>query len=179
MAETVQENTGPRLSRRNFFRNLARTGLHEGMKHAGLSEENYDDFTPPGRLFVATSSDTLRPFVPEIAAERCNGCDACIRLCPHQALVFVGAGDGECYEIHPENCSGCKVCVDVCEQDAITLNVWKSSQQDKVSLQYGRCTACGASFHIPEVQSMVENRQRCRICSQHNHYQNLYQVLEQ
>ncbi len=54
----------------------------------------------------------------EITAELCDGCDACVRVCPADAIA------GEKDHIHvidAEECIKCGTCLDVCAKDAVVV----------------------------------------------------------
>ncbi|MBQ9032015.1 MAG: 4Fe-4S binding protein [Parasporobacterium sp.] len=48
--------------------------------------------------------------------EKCNGCTACIPVCPKQAIS--GGGELTCF-IDEERCSNCGQCIGICPQQAI------------------------------------------------------------
>lgn len=52
-----------------------------------------------------------------IIKELCNGCGACLQVCPNQAIVqrFKGA------EVDQDRCQDCEECIFVCPNGAITL----------------------------------------------------------
>lgn len=50
-----------------------------------------------------------------VDANRCNGCGACITICPQEAISLIGATA----RIDPKLCRGCGRCVDVCMSGAI------------------------------------------------------------
>ena len=54
--------------------------------------------------------------VYEIAAERCNGCQACLRACPAEAVT--GARK-EVHAIDPQRCIACGACYDACPSQAV------------------------------------------------------------
>ena len=54
--------------------------------------------------------------VYEIAAERCNGCQACLRACPAEAVT--GARKGV-HAIDPQRCLACGACYDACPSQAV------------------------------------------------------------
>jgi NADH-quinone oxidoreductase subunit F len=54
--------------------------------------------------------------VYEIAAERCNGCQACLRACPAEAVT--GARKGV-HTIDPQRCIACGACYDACPSQAV------------------------------------------------------------
>jgi Pyruvate/2-oxoacid:ferredoxin oxidoreductase delta subunit len=172
-----QAVTAPPLSRRGFLKTLARTGLQEATQRTRPAERDREDCMPPGKLLPSTSAQTRWPFVPMLQERLCRGCDACVRLCPHQAIVLKDVGARECYELYPENCSGCGICVDVCAQHAISLARWRAQDQHRVALQPGKCNVCGVPFHVPVTGQTAKNP-HCPICSERNHYKNLFQVLE-
>lgn len=59
-----------------------------------------------------------QPLQPRIDASLCNGCGACIPLCPASAL---GWKDGKAALLHPDLCTYCAACEEVCEPGAIEL----------------------------------------------------------
>jgi heterodisulfide reductase subunit A len=77
----------------------------------------------------------LDPFVAEVAAERCIGCDRCLPECAYTgALVKETAGrDGEAVRkvsVNPGLCVGCGACVAVCPTRALDLKGWTLDQFD-------------------------------------------------
>ncbi len=169
--------SGVDVSRRGFLQSLTRAGLQQAGELAALSGVAERGFAPPGTLLPDLSGHTLWPWQPVLDASRCNGCDACVRLCPHQAIVLEQLEAALCYRLDPQNCTGCGICVDVCDRGAVRLLQWRPRQQQLLALNQARCTACGAGFHLPREQPLSA-RGECRICSQNNHHRNLFQVLE-
>jgi Pyruvate/2-oxoacid:ferredoxin oxidoreductase delta subunit len=113
--------------------------------------------------------------VPVIDPIACNGCDACIRICPHQSLVLEQEPVVR-YAIDPIPCSGCGMCSDVCEKDAIKVHEMLRPEQYEVVLTDHNCQSCGVAFHHPRVQESVN---LCPICRHRDHQRLLYQVLEE
>ncbi len=74
---------------------------------------------------------TFRPvhttgFLPEIDAGRCNGCGACAKACPVEAVTLRNAGDPKVpgkrvADLLEEACLGCGVCVPACRREALRL----------------------------------------------------------
>jgi len=160
---------GGQLSRRQFFRRssaqLAEAGLHQ-------SDASGTAISAPGQLLPAPESEgeSIWPHVPVMDARACNGCDACIKLCPQQALRLTEA----CYQIETALCNGCGVCVDVCDQAALSLHHWQTAAAvTEIPVQQANCRACGAPFHYPAMQ---ESADLCRICHTTSHYKALHQV---
>jgi formate hydrogenlyase subunit 6/NADH:ubiquinone oxidoreductase subunit I len=65
-------------------------------------------------------------FLPEVDAEKCNGCGACAKACPVEAMVLRPAGDlrvpgRRAASLVEEACLGCGVCVAACRRDALRL----------------------------------------------------------
>lgn len=174
--DTIVSPAGPQLSRRGFLRSFANTGLQQGIKLARLSSDEQTPFAAPGQLLPGASSETLWPYLPSIDIARCNGCDACAKLCPHQAIILHETEDYNGYVLDAKNCTGCRICIDVCDQEAVSLQCWEAQEQWEVTLKCGRCSACGALFHTPAEQQL-SGRVLCRICSNNNHHKNLFQVL--
>lgn len=49
--------------------------------------------------------------------EQCTGCEACLDVCPFEAIQMK---DSKAFVIE-ENCSGCGVCADACPVSAIRM----------------------------------------------------------
>jgi NAD-dependent dihydropyrimidine dehydrogenase PreA subunit len=162
------------LDRRSFFRNAIK--YPKERLDAAIKDVS-DTFVPPGMLLEPGSGDVLLPFVPLIDPERCNGCDACVRLCPQQAILFDGGeSDSAEFSIHAERCSGCGICVDVCEQNAVAIERLSPEVARRIPLQSESCRVCGADFHVPAARANGDAL--CWVCHRTNHHRNLYQVLD-
>ena len=161
------------LDRRAFFRGALKAPAE---RLEQVMEELPDAFTAPGMLLPRTAPGDSLPFVPRIEAASCNGCDACVRLCPQDAIRF-DDGDSAApeYRIFPEQCSGCGICTDICERQAVTLAQWGRVAEETIPLRSERCRACGVRFHVPEAAPAGHGL--CPICGKTNHYKNLYQVM--
>ncbi len=146
----------PVINRRQFLRKAITFSAEESI-------------TPPVRLPRILC-------VPTFRVENCNGCDACIQLCPHQALQLEKGENGQAvaYRIQAEHCTGCGICVDVCEQKAIEVKQMTQMDSGEIPLVQARCKACGSRFHYPTDGNAV--RQHCRICTHTNHHRQLFQV---
>ena len=168
--------SGPVVSRRGFF-------------HAFIPAENNDEqnlveylsgesrlFTPLAQLLPGLNDDSILPHVPEIDPHHCSGCNACIRVCPHQALDITHENSAPCYHLLASQCTGCGICMDICDQEAITIHRWTRPQHQQIPLQKMSCSACGVPFHEPvAVDKTIKST--CRICSAKNHHSNLFQIL--
>lgn len=162
------------FSRRRLFLRAAETVAEVG-ENEGVAP------TPPtlGCLIAEGGRpDAITPCSPVIAPDRCEGCDACVRLCPNGVFAIdESAEDGGCgYEIEPARCTGCGLCVDVCEADAITLERWSRSPQRRLRLEESACRACGVRFHLPQGRLPADGL--CPICSRTHHHQKMFQVMD-
>ena len=169
--------TGPNFSRRNFFRALVSSGVEKKINIPDLIVLDESAFIPPGRLMPDGHEKSIWPFLPVLDAALCNGCDACVRLCPHEAIFCEEVEGVSSYRIHPQDCTGCNVCVDVCDSSAIKIEQWQTALIEEIRLAEQKCRACGNPFHIPVDFENKDQDGLCRICSKHNHYKNLHQVL--
>jgi len=168
--------SGPLVSRRSFLR--AFVGVDENTANSlslflGGEGELFD---PPAQLLPNLYDDSILTYIPDIEPQRCTGCDACIRICPHQAIRLDEDDAGPAYLLHASQCTGCGMCVDVCNQEAVVVRHWTIQQRQRIPLRVMRCSACGVSFHEPAAADRLADS-LCPICSQRNHHRNLYQVL--
>lgn len=83
-----------------------------------------------------------------VDAEKCTGCEACVKVCPKNVLemvpepqlVFVDCKNRE-FGAHvkkncPNACIACKLCVRACQYDAIHVN------NNIARIDYDKCTNC-------------------------------------
>ena len=165
----------PVLSRRSFFRRVASSSATLAKDITGGLQQ--PGFLPPGKLLPRTDPDAIVSFVPGIDAARCNGCDACARLCPHGAIALHASEDQQHYRFDAECCSGCVICQDVCTQQAVSVDSWRPQIQFRLDLVARHCRACGAPYHLPAGQA--NHSGLCVVCTEINHVRNLYQVIEE
>jgi ferredoxin len=166
------------MTRRNFLRKAISNLTEQGLEFAGLRETEDDQYLPVGKLIPASlnKQPPLYPWSPEILPKSCNGCDACVRICPHGAIQWTIINEGEeGYQLDAAECTGCNLCVDVCEMNAVIINRNTPQTQTVIPLHSQKCSACGVPFHIPETSDRVDQK-LCRICKKTNHSRYLFRV---
>lgn len=57
-------------------------------------------------------------YKPEVAAEKCIGCEECVEVCPVDVYEIQ---EEKSVPVNGEECIGCESCLEVCEQEAITI----------------------------------------------------------
>jgi heterodisulfide reductase subunit A len=77
----------------------------------------------------------LDPFVAEVDAEKCNGCERCLEECAYTGALLKETVeiDGETVvkaRVNPGLCFGCGACVAICPTRAIDLKGWTLDQFD-------------------------------------------------
>ncbi len=161
------------MSRRDYFQAMTVRVTPRHSDVDGAAEVAFAE--PPGRLIPRQKHDEVALFAPGIDAQRCEACDACVRVCEYGAITLSAGADR--YDLDADACSGCGLCVDVCESDAVTVKAWASQRVFSIALRPYRCTACGAPFRRPAISDDVGTA-LCRICTATGHYKGLFQVLE-
>ncbi len=79
---------GTQLSRRDFFRGGGRQLREQLLIIDPLNGSEFRSI-PPGQLLPESTEQQLHwPWVPRITTQKCNGCDACIKVCPENALQY-------------------------------------------------------------------------------------------
>lgn len=153
-----QAGDGPAPARRAFLRGIA----------APLMEEN-TEARPLARL---QSTAEVFIYAPVIDPAHCTGCDACVKLCPEDALSR--SADPPAYVADPAACTACFLCVDVCADEAISV-MGEAAAPDPVTLITFTCRACGALAHVPAEGPRAGDK-LCPICAQTGHHKKLFQV---
>ena len=166
---------GPSMGRRSFLRRSVKVAVEEGMKMSGLAEAEANQPVPPGKLVGHNAAGHIACHVPRIKPECCTGCDACARLCHHEAITLVTREGEAQYRLEADACTGCGICADVCEHGAVSVGSMEMPAEKAVPLRQAHCAACGAAYHVP--YRAGEASQRCPICLRAPHRAMLYQVL--
>lgn len=167
---------GMRLGRRGFLRHVLSAGVEQGAKAAGLENEGRAVFVPPGALLPAVSDQDIDLYVPVMLEDRCSGCDACVRICPTDAVVLEEDDREAKYRISSARCTGCGICCDVCSADAIRIESQAVQIHEIIELDEMVCQSCGVPFHVPASRNMTD--ECCPICEQTTRYQDHYQFKE-
>jgi ferredoxin len=165
-------------SRRAFFRSILAEPARCVEKILDRAEGRSIE---PGRVVPRRSPRDPAPFVPVLDPRRCTGCDACVRVCPHQAIrIELEDGLPASYRIEADSCTGCGICKDVCEQGAVRVSSWQAVESDRLPLSNQRCPSCGVTYHIPSSSRVAspEAEDSCPVCSKNRHHRNLFQVLD-
>lgn len=143
----------PEPARRAFLRRIltvvdATTPTEEPRCAFGVS------LAPPGRPMAETA---LVAVAPTVDTARCDGCDACLRLCPTKVFDRVAEG----LRVTPIACNGCGVCLDVCDRDALALDAPAGATPRLFEQEVVACRECGHAFaREPSARTSL-----CRVCA--------------
>jgi len=167
----------------NELENLGRRKLFTGLGDH-LAGQGNEELAEEGARQMADlqsvgndKDDTIFFAVPNLDQHLCDGCDACVRICPTQALTKINEGpEQNCYKVHPQSCTGCGLCRDVCAADAVNLRAMTVCETRAVPLQAFVCTSCGVTCHVPEAKD--NEGCLCRVCAQAGQHKKLFQVLK-
>lgn len=134
-------------------------------------------FRQPAAALPKAASDAMARFAPFFDAAACTGCDACARICPHEAILLTRDEHGLHYATAPHACTGCGLCTDLCQDNAIRVEAFAPAGALRVALEERRCTRCGVPFHEPaRGGAETAGDGRCRICRTHCHPVKLFEV---
>lgn len=175
LRQRAVDSAQPVLNRRNFLRRATATAV-DHTAHKFLADEAASVMAvPPGKHLPAGGPGVPAFFLPLLDEQRCNGCDACRRICTHGAIRLTESMDA--YELEEAACTGCGLCVDVCDQDAVRVQPWgEIPDRRRIELHVRHCAGCGADFHEPRARAT--GGELCRICDQTGHFRQLFQVME-
>ncbi len=166
---------GTRLGRRRF---LGGSGKQIREQLAVVDPLNLPESRtlPPGELLPDAAGKGLHwPWSVILDDNRCNGCDACTRLCPTGAIELSVTEGNAVYRISSSRCTGCGACETVCDAGAVSIERWGAEEETEIPLVRNRCRACGNSYHEPEPG---DGDDLCRICRKQNHAALLFQIIE-
>lgn len=163
------------LSRRNFFRKALHVAVDAVAENVG-PDAAAAPFAPATAWLPDTGSQPVQLYRPAIDPSRCNGCDACARLCPHRAIALESSSDGVRYRLDGRRCTGCGICRDVCDQNAASVLALQPQEAAAVALAEQRCPACGTTYHEPAARLSRDGR--CRICARSRRTRLLFQTLD-
>jgi ferredoxin len=171
---------GVKLSRRDFLRGEGQQYRRQILIDNPLNLPECRTI-PPGQLLPVVNKTKVHwPWVPRLDESLCNYCDACMNLCPTNALQFIPSEENNHpeYHLNPEKCNGCGICKGVCDLKAISIHYLSPSASSKIKLTEGQCSACGNTFHFSQHASQNSEQTLCRICQKDNHSKRLFQVME-
>lgn len=140
-----------------------------------LPETEEPDLPRPASAMLERRGTGLAEWRPQLDGGRCDGCDACVRLCPTRALQHETTAG--VYRVLPDACTGCGLCSDVCGAQAIEPVALGAAAAYDVPLAGSRCRACGVAFHLPV--PAATGASLCPVCRKANPYRLLFQVLDQ
>ena len=111
-------------------------------------------------ILMAKGEISVEALTPIIELDKCTGCGLCVKVCPFNALVFIGEGKGRKVQVIEAACAGCGTCGAECMFGAITNKHYTDAQiltQIDAALEHGAdrkimafccnwCSYAGADF---------------------------------
>ncbi len=185
VAAITHHVAGPKALRRWHVDHAQESAPHQGRRaflRAVAAPVLVEDPEPqdPGALVaflqrISPEMTPLFPFAPQIDLALCSACDACTRVCPHDALILINDKNNEpAYAVAGSACTCCGLCVDICEEDAIAVATMTGPKPD-LPLTRFRCKACGNWQH--SLEPSPPEGGYCRICRVNNSRRNLFVTL--
>lgn len=153
-AEATNRPTA-KLSRRALFRKASPTLAAEDAVRAGTSAQGG---RTPRQLVLEFLEN---PSLPRPSAKAgCTGCQACINVCPREALESSVIDDVFTLTVDPSACVQCRECVRVCPENVVEPGGRLIDLQPQIltQVQLTRCDVCGMWLSPGEVG-------RCASCS--------------
>lgn len=130
-------------ARQGFWARLFQRRFFAGQPHPGSS----------GRAQALDILDQLGTgpglWSMELDAQRCDGCSACVRLCPEHALNWRQVENWLVLHLDPAKCVGCRLCADVCGRQAVVPQNIRPPIASSVLFMSVLCSRCGVGFHLP------------------------------
>lgn len=177
---TVTEVTAPEWqAEAQSARQPSRRALFAALCQPDVLQESAETEDAPSAAAILQGRDVARlvQWRPEIDPSSCNGCDACVHICPHGVISLTSdETNGMSYAIDGLQCTGCGLCTDSCASEAVTVAAWPPQRMVRVELDERQCTACGNHYHLSIMHRPGSGR--CPICERSQHHRNLFQVLE-
>lgn len=169
-------DTDSTVARRRFLQRLWRRPASE-LLEGRIQDEESDTREPPGSFLPGHGP---LPWAIRLDPLTCVVCQACIRVCPDQALRLqdepTGTPGQRTLGLEHERCTGCGLCVDVCEPRAIAVQAWTEPERAEIALRESVCRACGAPFLLPTERG--DGVQLCWVCQRGQPARRLYQVMD-
>lgn len=158
-------------------RQPSRRALFAALRPSSLQESaEAEEGSPAAEILQGRDAARLVQWRPHIDPALCNGCDACVHVCPHGVISLNrDEVDGLSYVIDGLRCTGCGLCIDNCASKAVTIAAWPTLRVVSVELDERQCVACGNYYHLSVKRPGAG---RCPICERTQHHRNLFQVLE-
>jgi len=179
--DAAAPDTGPAMGRRFFLRRGLGLAADQAASAFGLAAAEREGIQTVARLLPDTARrGALAPVAPSIDATACTGCDACVRLCPQQAIRLERAGpeaEALAYRILPDDCTGCGICVDLCADRAVRLEQWVPAAPATLPLREATCARCRVHFHRPAFAAGATPA-LCPICARRSGTDRLFRVQE-
>lgn len=163
-------------ARRGFLKRLLSRPTALLQEHPA-GDEPAGERLPPGMHLAGQGA---LPWTIHLDPLACVVCQACLRVCPEQALHLERTPDAitgqHCLRLEHARCTGCSLCIDVCEHQAIRLEAWAEPQQRCIPLRDRVCRRCGAPFKLPVEQADTSGL--CWVCTRNRHARRLYHVMD-
>jgi ferredoxin len=88
--------------------------------------------------------------------DACNGCLACVRNCPAQALRYVDRGSVRTIEHNIISCARCGNCWRICPERAIEFeHLLSGGWQEVVTTRLVTCSVCGAPLYTEDFRNTL------------------------
>ncbi len=94
----------------------------------------------------------------DVDSDKCIGCEACVRLCPSEAIDAIEVDGEKTLNFNYTRCILCATCEEFCPEEAITLTgeyrlvtADRNTAFTKVELNVEKCSVCGKHYTLPGI----------------------------
>lgn len=158
----------------------------EDQKIHSSRRQFFRSFRPQGLINNPTVSNIENEFLPHsitINKKTCSACDACVKICPTQALKIEKENSDASYSLDPQQCDACALCESVCLSNSIEVTDFNSDFEKILHITENICSHCGHTFHFNPLNEETLKRfpdllELCTVCQSYKHIKGSLRITQ-